>query len=223
MEIGLIVLALMLATLLGWILKQTFNTQPWVAEELGDTAHHGPLGDASNTKLIALVAFMAVATSFFALILSAYALRMELGDWVPMTEPQLLWVNTGLLVLASMTFQWTRNGAIKGEHRRLAPGLLITGVLTGGFVVGQFVAWQQLQATGQSITANPSNAFFYFLTGAHALHIIGGLYVWARATLKVIMGNADGAAIRRSVELCAIYWHFLLFVWVILFGLLLST
>ena len=52
MEIGLIVLAIMLATLLGWLLKQSFNTQPWVAEEVGETAHHGPLGDESNTKLI---------------------------------------------------------------------------------------------------------------------------------------------------------------------------
>ena len=55
MEIGLIVLALILATLLGWLLKQSFNTQPWVAEKVGDTAHHGPLGDASNSTLIALI------------------------------------------------------------------------------------------------------------------------------------------------------------------------
>ncbi len=67
MEIGLIVLALMLATLLGWLLKQTFNTQPWVTETVGDTAHHGPLGDSSGSKLIALITLLAVVTSFFAL------------------------------------------------------------------------------------------------------------------------------------------------------------
>ncbi len=223
MEIGLIALALILATFLGWLLKQSFNVQPWVAEEVGETAHHGPLGDSSNTTLIALITFLAVVTSFFALILSAYALRMELGDWVPMTEPQLLWANTGMLVLASIVFQWTRNAAIRGQRSRLTPGLLITGVLTLGFVVGQFVAWQQLMASGQGVRANASNAFFYFMTGAHAVHIIGGLYVWARATLRVILGRAEGEAIRRSVELCTIYWHFLLLVWLILFGLLLAT
>jgi len=222
-EIGLIALAIILATLLGWLLKQSFNTQPWVAEKVSATAHHGPLGDGSNTRLIALMTLLAVVTSFFALIFSAYALRMELGDWVPMTEPQLLWVNTGLLILASVAFQWTRNGAIKGLRGRLLPGLLTTGVLTLGFVLGQFVAWQQLQNAGQGITVNPSNAFFYFLTGAHAVHIIGGMYVWGRATLKVILGNSDGATIRRSIELCTIYWHFLLLVWLILFGLLLAT
>lgn len=223
MEIGLIALALILATLLGWLLKQTFNTEPWVAAQVGDTAHHGPLGDSSHTRLIALMALLAVVTSFFALIFSAYSLRMELGDWVPMTEPQLLWLNTGMLILASVAFQWTRNGAIKGARGRLLPGLLLTGVLTLGFVLGQFIAWQQLQNSGQGITTNPSNAFFYFLTGAHAVHIIGGLFVWGRATFKVTMGNSDGAAIRRSIELCTIYWHFLLLVWLILFGLLLAT
>ena len=223
MEIGLITLAIMLATLLGWLLKQSFNTQPWVAEEVSATAHHGPLGDSSNTRLIALMTLLAVVTSFFALILSAYSLRMELGDWVPMTEPQLLWTNTGMLILASIVFQWTRNGAVKGQAARLKPGLLVTGVLTAGFIIGQLIAWQQLRAGGQLITNNPSNAFFYFLTGAHAVHILGGMYVWARATTRVMLGTAERTVIRRSIELCTIYWHFLLLVWLILFGLLLST
>jgi len=214
-------LAIILATLLGWLLKQTFNVQPWVAESVGEAAHEGPLGN--NSKLIALLTLLAVVTSFFALIMSAYALRMELNDWVPLTEPQLLWVNTVMLIAASAVFQWTRNAAINGEQNRLQPGLLITGVLTLGFIVGQFVAWQQLQNSGEFITSNPSNAFFYFLTGAHAVHIVGGMYVWARATLKVVLGNADAEGIRRSIELCTIYWHFLLLVWLILFGLLLST
>ena len=223
MEIGLITLAIILAALLGWLLKQSFNTQPWVAEEVSATAHHGPLGGGANTRLIALLTLLAVVTSFFALILSAYSLRMELGDWVPMTEPQLLWTNTVMLILASVALQWTRNGAVKGQVSRLKPGLIVTGLLTTGFVAGQFIAWQQLQADGQFLTNNPSNAFFYFLTGAHAVHILGGMYVWARATTRVLLGRAEGSAIRRSIELCTIYWHFLLLVWLILFGLLLST
>ena len=223
MTIALGFLAIILATLLGWLLKHTFNAAPWETETVSDTAHHGPLGGVDKSKLIALLTFLAVVSSFFALILSAYALRMDLGDWVPMTEPQLLWTNTVMLIVASIVFQWTRNAAVNGQASRLRPGLLITGILTLGFVLGQFVAWQQLQNSGQYISSNPANAFFYFLTGAHAVHILGGLYVWARATQKVILGTADVAAVRRSIELCTIYWHFLLLVWLVLFGLLLST
>jgi cytochrome c oxidase subunit 3 len=221
MTITLGFLAIILATLLGWLLKQSFNTQPWVAEVVGETAHQGPLG--TNAKLIALLTLLAVVTSFFALILSAYALRMELGDWVPLTEPQLLWTNTVMLIVASIVFQWTRNAAVNEQTSRLMPGLLLTGLLTAGFVVGQFMAWQQLQADGQLITRNPSNAFFYLLTGAHAVHILGGMFVWARATTKAVLGDAGDAGVRRSIELCTIYWHFLLLVWLVLFGLLLST
>jgi len=221
MTIALGFLAIILATLLGWLLKQSFNTQPWVADVVGETANQGPLG--TNARLIALLTLLAVVSSFFALILSAYALRMELGDWVPLSEPQLLWTNTVMLILASIVFQWTRNAAVNEQSSRLAPGLILTGLLTTAFVVGQFVAWQQLQASGQFITNNPANAFFYFLTGAHAVHIAGGMYVWARATVKVVLGKGDDPTISRSIELCTIYWHFLLLVWLILFGLLLST
>jgi cytochrome c oxidase subunit 3 len=219
-EIGLIVLALMLASLLGWLLKQSFNTQPWIAEAVEESSYQAPFN--ARPKVVALTTFMAVATSFFALILSAYSLRMDYGDWVPLTEPQLLWLNTGVLLLASIAFQWTRNIAVHGDLSKLKPGLMVGGLLTAGFLVGQFIAWQQLNAAGQYVTSNPSNAFFYLLTGIHGLHILGGMYVWARATVKVMGGSASDA-VRHSVELCTIYWHFLLLVWLVLFGFMLST
>jgi cytochrome c oxidase subunit 3 len=217
-EIGLIVLAIMLASLIGWLLKQTFNTEPWVAAAVDEAAYQAPFN--AKPKLVALTTFLAVVSSFFALILSAYSLRMELGDWVPLTEPQLLWTNTLVLILASIAFQWTRNGATAGKVQRLKPGLIATGLLTTGFLLGQFIAWQQLYASGQYMTSNPSNAFFFLLTGVHALHILGGMYVWARATLKVFGGSDD---VEQSITLCTIYWHFLLLVWLVIFGLMLST
>ena len=218
MEIGLITLAIMLGTLLGWLLKQSFNTQPWIAAPVEEAAHQAPFN--ANARLVALTTFLAVATSFFALILSAYSLRMELGDWIPLTEPQLLWTNTTMLVLASIAFQWTRNAATRGDAAKLKPGLVVTGLLTSAFLLGQYIAWQQLFTSGEYITSNPSNAFFFLLTGLHAMHILGGMFVWARATLKVFNGASD---VRQSIELCTIYWHFLLLVWLVLFGLLLST
>jgi cytochrome c oxidase subunit 3 len=219
-EFILVILAVMLATLLGWLLKHSFNVQPWIAEPVGETANQAPLG--ANSKLIGLTALLAVVTSFFALIMSAYGLRMDYGDWVPLTEPQLLWVNTAMLVLASITFQWTRNGIVSGRVWRLKPGLLATGLLTFAFLAGQFLAWRELAASGQYVSGNPANAFFYLMTVAHALHILGGMYVWARATWRV-MNDGHTDSIRESVVLCTIYWHFLLLVWLVMFGLLLST
>jgi cytochrome c oxidase subunit III len=220
MEIGLIVLAVMLATLLGWLLRQSFNTQPWIAEEVEESSYQAPFN--ARPKVVGLATLLAVVTSFFALIMSAYSLRMNLGDWIPLSEPQLLWANTIVLALASVVFQWTRNAAIRDQHARILPGLLLTGLLTITFLLGQMVVWRQLNASGLTVSGNPANAFFYLLTGVHGLHILGGMYVWARATVRAMSGK-DSDAVRQSVELCTIYWHFLLLVWLVIYGLMLST
>lgn len=218
MEVGLIFLAVILASLIGWMLKQSINTQPWVAEAVDEASYQAPFN--ARPKVVALATLLAVITSFFALLVSAYSLRMELGDWVPLTEPQLLWTNTIVLILASIAFQWTRNAARNGIAQRIKPGMLITGLLTTAFLVGQYIAWQQLAASGHYITSNPADAFFFLLTGLHALHILGGMYVWARATMRAFAGSDD---IEESIQLCTVYWHFLLVVWLVLFGLMLST
>ena len=65
--------------------------------------------------------------------------------------------------------------------------------------------------------ANPANAFFYLLTALHGLHLLGGLVAWGSTTAKVWRG-VDVGDVRLSVELCTVYWHFLLLVWLVLFG-----
>lgn len=220
MTIALILLAGIMATLLGWILKQTFNTQPWVAGEVSESSTQAPMN--ATGKVVALTTLLAVVTSFFGLLLSAYSLRMGFGDWYPLNEPQALWINTGFLIAASMAFQWTFNAARKGRSSRIKPGLVLTGLLTAAFLAGQLLVWQQLNASGQYIASNPANAFFFLLTGLHALHVFGGLYVWARATIRAFAGS-DAAGVKESIELCTVYWHYLLLVWFVLFALLLAT
>ena len=90
------------------------------------------------------------------------------------------------------------------------------------FIAGQLIAWQQLVGSGYFLAANPANAFFYVLTALHGVHLLGGLVAWGRTAQKVWRGS-DMQAVRLSVELCAIYWHFLLILWLVLFYLLLST
>jgi cytochrome c oxidase subunit 3 len=104
----------------------------------------------------------------------------------------------------------------------LRAGLIAGGVLALVFVVGQLTVWRQLEDAGCGITATTMSAFFYLITALHGLHVLGGLAVWGRTTVKVLAGS-EVAEVRQSVELCAIYWHFLLLVWIVMFGLLLLT
>lgn len=220
MYITLIFLGIIMATVITWLLRQTFNTQPWISEA-ADNEVSGSSMD-SNSKAVALTVFLAVATSIFALFISAYTIRMDEPDWRPLAEPTLLWTNTFMLILASVAYHWTRNAAVKGLDSRVKSGLTVSGAFTVLFLVGQVVAWQQLNAAGYYLDLNPANAFFYLLTAIHGLHMLGGLWVWARSTMKVWTG-ADSDSVRLSIELCTVYWHFLLLVWIVLFGMLLST
>lgn len=221
MTITLIFLAAIMATIIGWLLKQSFNTQPWVSNAADDAVSGQSLD--TNAKTIGLTTFLAVATSLFALFISAYTIRMTAAaDWIPLSDPQLLWLNTGLLVLSSIAYHWTRNAAVAGKSERLKPGLLVAGSFALLFLAGQMVAWVNLVQAGETVRGNPANAFFYLLTGLHGVHLLGGVWVWARSLVRVF-GGASAANVRLSVELCTVYWHYLLLVWIVLFGLLLST
>ena len=217
----LVFLAVIMATIIGWLLRQSLHTQPWEADDpLENRPGRGVI--TVEPAKIALLSFIAVVTSLFALFLSAYLMRMKLADWSPLTEPKLLWVNTGLLVLASVAFQLTRRAATSGQLLTVKTGLIAGGVCTTLFLLGQLVAWQQLNAGGYFMAGNPANAFFYLLTALHGMHLLGGMWVWGRTTARVLTG-ADARSVRLSVELCTVYWHYLLLVWIVLFALLLST
>ena len=221
MTLTLVLLAIIMATVIGWLLRQTLNTQPW---DPHDPLENQPGRGVINVDpaKVGLLSFIAVVTSLFALFLSAYLMRMKLGDWRPLDEPTLLWLNTAILVLASVAFQLTRGAAKREQPLMVKVGLIVGGVCTTLFLLGQLMAWQQLHAGGYFMTGNPANSFFYLLTALHGLHLLGGMWVWGRTTLRLLTG-ADARSVRLSVELCTVYWHYLLLVWIGLFALLLST
>ena len=221
MTVTLIFLALIMATVIGWLLRQSLNTQPWDANDPLENQPGRGVIDAAPAK-IGLLTFIAVVISLFVLFLSAYMMRMQLGDWRPLAEPRLLWLNSALLVLASVAFQMTWGAAKRDQTPTVKVGLVVGGACTILFLLGQLVAWQQLRADGFFMTTNPAHAFFYLLTALHGLHLLGGMWVWGRTSLRLFSG-ADTESVRLSVELCTVYWHFLLLVWIGLFALLLST
>lgn len=171
-------------------------------------------------KKVGLWVFIVVMVSVFGLFTVAYNMRIELAtDWVAIPKPKLLWLNTALLILASIAFERAKHAAQRKRVGEIKVALIAGGVLTIGFLVGQYIAWQLLLTSGYALNANPANAFFYLITGLHGLHLIGGLWVWARTTLRVWRGFE----VTLSVELCTTYWHCLLLIWIVLYGLLLST
>jgi len=168
---------------------------------------------------IGLGVFLAVVGSLFALMISAYFMRSHGADWSPLPAPMLLGLNTGVLILSSAALQWAQVAARRGQIDNVKVGLFAAGVSALAFLAGQLLAWQQLNTQGYFLASNPANAFFYLLTGLHGLHLLGGLVALALTADKVWQGFELGQ-VRLSVRLCAIYWHFLLLLWFVLFSLL---
>ncbi|PWG64646.1 cytochrome c oxidase subunit 3 [Spiribacter halobius] len=222
MTVTLVFLALLMAGFAGWLVSQSVNVRPWVAGPLA--AEAVPPERVLRTGRLGLAVFLAVVTSLFALAISAYLMRMEHGaDWRALPEPGLLWVNSACLVLASLALQRAWGSAARGGGRELKRSLAVGGALTVLFVAGQLLAWRQLVDAGYYLTANPANAFFMFLTALHAAHLIGGLLVWARLLRRARAGTTTPTQLAEGVGLCALYWHYLLLLWAILFALLLAT
>ena len=219
MIVTLVFLAILAVIVVWWLLPQNLAAEPSLVH--GAIEDPRPDGYFPAAK-IGLWVFLTVVTSVFALFVSAYFIRMEVNDWNPLPDPGLLWFNTLMLLFGSAAFQWARNASVKGPLSSIKTGLIGAGVFTFVFLAGQLWAWRQLGASGYFVDSNPANAFFYLITALHGLHMLGGLWVWGKTTLRVF-GGADAARIRLSVELCTIYWHYLLLIWLALFGLLLST
>ncbi|HEY3242270.1 MAG TPA: cytochrome c oxidase subunit 3 [Phycisphaerae bacterium] len=221
MTTSLLVLIAIMAIAVGWLLRQTLNTKPWV-EQRPIKSEDGEGALPLPTVKVGLGVFLAVATSLFALLVSAYFMRKMGADWSALAVPRVLWLNTGLLLLSGAAMQWARAAARRGQIEGVRSGLMAAGVFSFSFLAGQLWAWQQLNASGYFVAADPAAAFFYLLTALHGLHLLGGLWVWGKTTAKVWRG-AEVGAVRMSVELCTVYWHYLFLVWLVLFALLLST
>jgi len=222
MTLTLVFIVLLMAFFLGWIVTQTINVQPWQAAATPEDAH-SRLPAFLTTPRVGLIVVLAAITSLFALTISAYNGRMMLAeDWVPLEAPTILWFNTAALVFCSLAMHWSWRSAERAEPARVRLGLTAAGVGTLVFITGQAVAWWQLRIGGHGLTENPANAFFYLVTALHVVHLIGGLVAWSRAMYRIYFGSKRGT-VAAGVGLCTIYWHYLLAVWLVLFGLILST
>jgi cytochrome c oxidase subunit 3 len=218
-----------LAVVAGWWLsRQRLMAKPWLeVDAVGGVSAW--VGSTVPVAKVGLGVFLAVAGCLFALLFSAYIMRIGIDTTPgavatgtvlrPMPVPKLLWLNTAMLVLSSGALQCAHVGVGHGRRDAVRDGLLIGTVSAIVFLAGQLLLWRQFVDAGYFAASNPANAFFYVLTGIHGLHVVGGLVALGKTVTKVWRG----VTIQRlglSVWLCTVYWHFLLLIWLIVFALL---
>jgi cytochrome c oxidase subunit III len=157
---------------------------------------------------------LAAITMLFAAFTSAMVVRKGLGgDWVRTGLPRILYLNTAVLLMSSLTFEWARGVRRSGEDERFRSRLYVTLALGVAFIAGQLTAWRELAHRGVYLATNPSSSFFYLLTGAHGLHLLGGIVALSYLVFRArrLAASPKGST---AVDVTALYWHFMDGLWI---------
>jgi cytochrome c oxidase subunit III len=157
---------------------------------------------------------LAAITMLFAAFTSAMVVRKGLGgDWVRTGLPRILYLNTAVLLMSSLTFEWARGALRSGQDERFRSQLYVTLALGIAFIAGQLIAWRELAHRGVYLATNPSSSFFYLLTGAHGLHLLGGIVALGYLVFRA-RKLAESLKGRAAVDVTALYWHFMDGLWI---------
>ncbi len=155
---------------------------------------------------------------FFMALTSAFLIRRNANDWVPVHLPMVIWLNTVILLASSATLELARRRLAIADLNGFHTFWRATTALAIFFLAGQLVAWRQLVAQGVYMAGNPASSFFYIFTAAHGLHIVGGVV----ALLYVLFRAFEETSISRALaaEVTSYYWHFMDGLWLFLLALL---
>lgn len=214
----------------------------------GDDDWQGPHGSARDrlhrfrffvfTGLSAdMMVFAVLVVLFFARQASTHMDPRSyemIGDWRPIQLPPIVYFNTAILILSSLTVELARRGIFhpidaleewfglgRPAVRRTRPWVAATLVLGSLFLAGQMEAWRQLTAQGFAFNrwSTPASYFFYIVTGLHALHLVLGVVflvfcLCALSLLKQVQAR------QIAVDATAWYWHTMGLAWLFLLGVL---
>jgi cytochrome c oxidase subunit 3 len=185
----------------------------------GDDGRGGGRSIPRRAYITGITLAVAAIMMFFMALTSSYIVRKGTGtDWQAFGMPRVLWANTVILLLSSLTLEMARRQLARGEISAFRNLWALTTGLGLLFVGGQLVAWHQLRAAGVYLSTNPSSSFFYVFTAAHAVHVLGGIFALLFVAFRSWQRSRTTQAI--GAEVAGIYWHFLDGLWVFLLLLL---
>jgi cytochrome c oxidase subunit 3 len=229
---AILIFMAVITVVVGWFLsRQRLFSKPWLEVGVIDEGYRAgglprrhPL---DRPERLGLGLFLAVAGSLFTLLISAYVMRRQYPDWQAPPVSDLLWFNTALLAASSLALHGTQRLAARARWDDAKVALSAAAAFALLFLLGQVLVGRQMTAAGYLAAGNPGNAFLYLIITLHGLHLGGGLVVLGRNAWRLWhveaagrAEEADRAKLYPSLQLCAVYWHFLLIVWLVMLALL---
>ncbi|MCE2956834.1 MAG: heme-copper oxidase subunit III [Bacteroidota bacterium] len=168
---------------------------------------------AMHPKKFGLWLFMASVFILFMAFTSAYIVRRAEGNWQIFELPALFTYSTIVILLSSVTMQWTYFAVKRNQLANAKNMIVLTSVAGVIFLALQWMGWGSLIESSIHLVGNPSGSFLYIITGLHAAHIISAIVF-----LLVVLANALRNRFNlNQLEMCTTYWHFLGVLWLYLF------
>ena len=195
------------------------SDKPWDKEQMAtDDYHQGKTFDISNQTSAVIVIF-GVSTVLFSLIVTGYLYSIpETQDTQYLLKPNLLWVNTLILLSVTYFFNKITKDLKKDIYEKIKKNLLIVGFLSYAFLFGQIFFWFQLMESGNYVSTNNYFSSFYIFTALHGLHLLGGLFFWGKVFSKINkLEKKEITHEKKSIDALSLYWTFLLIVWAMFF------
>jgi cytochrome c oxidase subunit 3/cytochrome o ubiquinol oxidase subunit 3 len=167
--------------------------------------------------------FLGFESMFFAALVAAYLVfRVRTVIWPPPDLPELpiaiTWLNSGVLALSAYTMQRARAAQHAGDRGALLRALLFTAALGVVFLAVQGSEWARLVHHGLTLSTGMYGATFYTLIGCHGLHVLAAV-VWLLIVLARAQRTRFDAQVRIPLDLCGIYWFYVVGLWAALFPL----
>ena len=173
-----------------------------------------------NIQLAVLFLIGGEVMFFAALIAALFVTRLGQPLWPPPHQPRLpvgvTGVNTLVLLASSVMMAGAVGALARGDERRLVKRLAATAGLGALFLLVQGYEWARLIGFGLTVSAGTYGATFYTLIGAHAAHVFGAL-VWLSVTLVLASHGRFAHGRTAPVKACAMFWHFVVGLWPILY------
>ena len=186
-----------------------------------------PSGASSDRRMeparLGLALFIIAEIMFFAGLISAFVVfRFSPVQWPPPDQPRLpievTAVNTLILLLSGLTFHLAFKALKTGKSGSFKNLLAVTAALGFVFLAVQGMEWVKLLRFGLTAHENIFGGFFYCLVGTHAVHVTGGLLALLWVFNKAWKGSYNSQK-TLGVDLCRMYWFFVVGLWPILFAL----
>ena len=187
----------------------------------------GSPGYIPGAGLLAMRFVLVSITVLFITVGVAYFARSRSPvNWQHIRVPHLLWLSTALILASGWTLEAARAAFERRANQRYMRWLEITLGMGLAFLASQLFALRELVMQGIYLQHNPHSSLFYVVTGAHGIHLLGGMaalcYLLIRASAGAGAARFDFRRQRARAAVSALYWHFLTVLWLGLFlGLLL--